>query len=271
MAFRKKSYKRRAPKRRVHKRKSYAKKTSIKRVVKAVIHRAAETKNIQRYNLGMNIYPANSASFLGSIIELGPGSTMLITQGAGQGSRIGNRIETVSHTFKGTLTPNPYNATTNPDPRPLQVKMWIFYDKTDPTAVPNPVGNPFFQDGSSVVGFANDLVDHWRPINTDRYRILAQRTFKLGYSQYAGTAATVANQGANQAYSNNDFKMNCPFSINLTKHQIKQIRFNDANNEPMTRRMFAMFQPVEASGTQMAATHNPCGVQFMEDYRYKDM
>lgn len=271
MAFKRKVYKRRAPKRRVYKRKSYAKKTSIKRVVKAVIHRAAETKTTQRFNLGMQVYPANSTSFLGSIIELGPGSTMLIPQGSGQGNRVGNRIETVSHVFKGTLTPNPYNATTNPNPRPTQLKMWVFYDKTDPTAVPNPIGNPFFQDGNGVTGFANDLVDHWRPVNTDRYRVLATRTFKLGYSQYAGTAATVANQGANQAYSNNDFKMNCGFSINLTKHQIKHIRFNDTNNEPMTRRMFVMFQPVEASGTQMDATHIPCGVQFMEDYRYKDM
>jgi len=271
MAYKRKSYKRRAPKRTYKKFKRSVKKAAIKRVVKQVLMRESETKSVQRFNLGQNIFPANSASFLGSIIELGPGANMLIPQGTGAGNRDGNRIRTVSHTFKGTLTNNPFNATSNPDPNPLCVKMWIFYDKTDPTAVPNPIGNPFFQDGNTVAGFANDLVDHWRPVNTDRYRVLSTRTFKLGFAEYAGSATNTANQNAQQAFANNEFKLNCPFSINLTKLQLKVIRFNDGNNEPMTRRMFCMFQPVSAQGTQMGAAVNPCGVQFMEDYKYKDM
>lgn len=243
----------------------------LRRAVRKQIRRAAETKSIQRFNLGQSLLPSNAAGFVASIIELGPGSTMLIGQGTGQGQRVGNRIETVRHVFKGTICPYPQDPSTNPNPQPIVVKMWIFYDKTDPTAVPNPIGNPFFQDGNGVAGFSNDLVDTWRPVNTDRYRVLCARTFKLGFSEYAGTASTTVNQGQYQAYSNNDFKMNCNFRINLTKYQIKKIRYNDGNNEPMTRRMFCMFQCVAASGIQINSTFIPAGVQYMEDYKYKDI
>lgn len=271
MAFKRKYVKRVYKRVKKTLKRKYVRKSSIKRVVKDVIHRAAETKTIQRYNLGQNLVPSNAATFQSNIIELGPGVNMVISQGAGQGQRLGNRIETVSHTFKGNLVAYPQDATTNPNPRPLQVKMYIFYDKTDPVALPQPVTFPFFQDGSGVVGFANDLVDTWRPINTDRYRILYQRTFKLGFSEYAGTAASTTNQALFQAYANNDYKLNCPFSVNLTKHQIKKIRYNDTNNEPTTRRLFCMFQPIDATGGTLTATWQPCGVSYMEDYRYKDM
>lgn len=243
----------------------------FKRAVRTQLRRAAETKSSQRFNLGQNLVPSNATTFAANIIELGPGVTMPIAQGTGQGNRVGNRIETVRHVFKGTIVPYPQDSTTNPNPQPLVVKMWIFYDKTDPTAVPNPITYPFFQDGNGVAGFSNDLIDTWRPVNTDRYRVLCARTFKLGFSEYAGTAASTLNQGQYQAYSNNDFKLNCGFRINLTKYQIKKIRFNDANNEPMTRRMFCMWQPVAASGIQMTSTWIPCGVQYMEDYKYKDI
>jgi len=270
MAYKKKTYKRKAKKYSKKYSRKYAKKT-LKKVIKAVISRASETKTIQRYNLGQNVLPSNAAGFVTNIIELGPGSTMLIPQGTGQGQRIGNKIQTVSHTFKGTLCPLPWNASTHPDPRPMHVKMWIFYDKTDPTAAPNPITNGFFQNGDSVTGFTNDLLDHVRPVNTDRYCVLATRSFKVGFSQYAGTATTTGNQTAYQAYSNNDYKLSCNFSVNLTKHQIKQIRFNDTNNEPTTRRMFCMWQPVDAAGGGVSGTSIPCVVQYAEDYRYKDL
>lgn len=272
MAYKRKTYKRKAPKRKYSKySRKYQKKLSLKRVIKQVIHKTAETKCIQRYNLGQGILPSNAANFVSNIIELGPGSTMLIGQGTGQGQRVGNKIQTVSHTFKGTICPAPWNATTHPDPRPMHIKMWVFYDKTDPIAAPNPIINGFYQNGDSVVGFANDLLDHVRPINTDRYCILATRMFKVGFSQYAGAATTTANQDAFQAYSNNDYKLSCNFSINLTKHQIKQIRFNDTNNEPTTRRMFCMWQPVDATGGTVSASSIPAVVQYAEDFRYKDL
>jgi len=242
----------------------------LKRTIRRQIRSATETKSVQRYNLGQNLVPSNHAGFLANIIELGPGTTLAITQGVGQGQRVGNRIETVRHTFKGTLVPTGYNATTNNNPTPCAIKMWIFYDKTDPVAVPNPIGNPFFQDGNGVSGFANDLADNWRPYNSDRYRVLTARTFKLGFSEYAGAAANADNQAYNQAFSNNDFKLNCSFKINLTKYQIRKIRFNDNNIEPMTRRMFCMWVPVFANGAQMNNNTIPATVQYMEDYQFKD-
>ena len=93
------------------------------------------------------------------------------------------------------------------------VRMVIMYDRTNPTQEPQPGINMFQQAGANT-GFFNDLTDLWRPYNTDRYRILTTRTFKLGYASNNGTGA----QPGFQNLANNDFKMACNFRINLTKY-----------------------------------------------------
>jgi len=266
MAFKKR---RTLKRKRSTKRKSYSRKTSIKKIVKREIARNIENKCKQQFNFEKSLYPSAAVNFPDNVIELGPGALMLIAQGTGQGSRIGNTIKTKKLMFKGTVVPTPYNAGTNGNPRPVQLKMWIFYDKSDPTAVPQP-GNDFFQDGGSSRGFSNDLTDLWSPINTDKYRVLASKSFKIGYSQYAGAAATPANQQAFQAYSNNDFKLNANFSFDLTKHYPQMVKFNDNSTTPTTRGLFCLFYYTGADGQQLPSTSVSLGVQYMQDYVYED-
>lgn len=277
MAYIRRKYrtKRAFAKKRTYNRKSYARKTTarkmtVKRMIRREIARNVENKTIQAYNYNFPIYHPSSTNFLNNVMELGPaGSAMAISQGTGQGNRIGNTIKTKKLTWKGTIVPLPQESTTNPNPRPQQVKLWIFYDKTDPTAVPDPRTN-FFQNGNSSKGFQDDLADLWSPVNTDRYRILTSRTFKLGYSQYAGTAATPANQGQQQAYSNNDFKYNCDFSIDLTKYYPQIVKYNDASNAPTTRGLYALWTTVAADGAVMNAAWTTAAAQFVQTYEYED-
>lgn len=279
MAYRKKTMYRKkgaAPRRRTYKRRAAARSRPIRKVVRAEIQRAAEPKTIQTVVTAHTFYSStNALAPANNVLELGAdGVNIAINQGTGQANRVGNRIRVKSLWMKGVITPLPYDVTTNPNPRPVQLKMVIFYDRVDPMAMPNPFAGGAagpFQGGGATNAFQNDLVDMVLPFNTDRYRIFATRTFKLGYSQYAGTAASAANQTAYQAYSNNDYRHNYQIAINLTKFYPKNLRFNDNNAIPTNRGLFVMFYYANADGSQAGNGWAQVGFQYMQSLTFTDL
>lgn len=268
--FRRKSY-RKIPFKRNYK--SYAKKkgpSPIKRIIRSEIARSVENKTQQYFNTGRSLttsYDAPGNFDTNNVFPVGLDITnLIVSQGVGQGQRVGNTIKTRKLMFKGTVFPLGYDAITNTQPVPQQIKMWIFYDKILPTQNPTPRGNgDFFQNGSGTATFSNTLMDMWRPHNKDRYVVLATRVFKVGYEDFEG-AGGVQAQGW---MSNNDFKMNQNFSIDLTKHYPKIVKFNDNQFLPTTRGLWCMIQPVWANGGLNTNAYS-CRMQYMLDYTYED-
>lgn len=253
-----------------YKRKSYTRKkptvTTVKKIVKKAIANNVENKTTQYYNTGADIYPSSNASFLGSILPVSPYASYLgITQGTNQQSRVGNRIKIRNCWIQGTIHAKPYNATTNPTPAPLHVIMWVLYDKTAPTSIPGPTTD-FLQLGSSTSALQNDLMDQWAPVNTDKYRVLTKRIFKIGYAENTGTGSVVG-----QAYlANNDFKFSQNFKIYLTKYLVKNVRYNDNNATPTTRGLFLMTTVVQANGTNYNTSVVPAEMQYVMNLDYED-
>nr|QTE03529.1 MAG: capsid protein [Pavo cristatus CRESS-DNA-virus sp.] len=246
------------------------KRPALKKMIRREIARNVENKTQQHYNFQQTLYTPGDGSLFanGNVIPLGCGpSSIIVSQGVGQGQRTGNAIKTKRLMFKGTIVPAAYDAIFNAQPVPLMVKMWIFYDKTVPTTLPNPdAAADFFQNGSGVRSFERDLVDMWTPINTDRYRVLTSRVFKLGYASYTGTGS-LPTQGN---FANNDFKYNCNFNINLTKYYPKTVKFVDGSTSPTTRGLFCMFEYVWANGGQLPVGNRSAVVQYMLNYVYED-
>lgn len=271
---RRRVYKRRvAPKRRrVYKKRAAAKKTTIKRIVKREIARNVENKTFQVFDDNFDVLPSNSPGFDANIIPVTPfsGAYLTISQGLGQGQRIGNKIKVKKLTFKAIVYPKAYNASTNPTPAPVQIKFWFFYDKEEPQSVPTPMGSgDFLQFGNTSLPLGNRLFDHMAPVNTDRYRVLTTRTVKVGYAEYGGTGATgsLPLQG-NQ--SNNDFKLNARVSVDLMPYIVKEVTFRDAATAPTTRGVFMMCQAVYANGAAMASTTIPAEMNWMQDIEFED-
>lgn len=275
MARRKRVYKKTptAKNRRVAKAKRGAGKrragVAMRRLIQQEIAREVENKDTQYYNLSKDLVGVASATFQDNVIQLGPNNngteSLVIQQGVGVNSRVGNKIKTKYLMMKGTIVPLPYNATTNTAPAPLMVKMVVFYDRTNPTQEPQPATNMFQQQGANA-GFFNDLTDLWRPYNTDRYRILTTRSFKLGYANNGGTGA----QAGFQNLANNDFKMVANFKINLTKYYPKHVKYDDNAQEPTTRGLWCLFYYVAASGNIIPGTQVMANVQWMVEYKYED-
>jgi hypothetical protein len=256
-------------KRKVYRKKRTVKPTTIKKMIKRQIALSAENKCRQFFqNTPTTLYSSYSSALLdGSIIPLTPFAGVLqIDQGVGQGDRVGNIIKVKKLTFKGTITPLLYDIVQNSNPQPTQIKCWIFYDKRDPTIKPTPSAQAnFFQFNSTSAGFTNSLTDMWKPINTDIYRVLATKSWKLGLANYE-----VNGNGAWQTYANNDFKMNINFSFDLTKHINKTIKFIDNNSNPSTRGLFALFQVMYANGGAIGAGQRLASMQYMLDLVYED-
>ena len=96
----------------------------------------------------------------------------------------------------------------------------------------------------------------WSPINNDRYKVVATRQYKLGYAENAGSGPTPNAQ----YFANNDFKLNANFSIDLTKHYIKQIKFNDGSTAPTTRGLFMIMSYAPANGSLLELAFVPLAV-----------
>lgn len=253
--------------------------SSITKLVKSVIQKTAETKCIQYYNDSIIFSNYTVGVLAGSsqtinVIEITPNSIWLpITQGNSQQGRIGNKIQTKSLIVKGYVYPRVYLATTplNTDPRPSLVKIWIMYDKSASGGVVDPSAPQFFQAGNTSTIPNGTISDMFQPVNKDRYVVVASKVLKVGCSGYqSGTTGNVAP--ANSAYwHNNDYKMTCPFSFNLTKRCPKRFQFSDNSADPINHGLFMVYEAVNIQGSAMTANCYPVAMTLSLDYRYTDM
>lgn len=285
MAYRRKTFKR-SYKKKAYKRKSYARKTkkmsSVKRIVKREIARQAENKH---YDIvvgpsgtvgGRDIVSATNTTFFddNNIIKLSPASTdgafpaMAITQGVGSSNRIGDRIKIKKAMFRGTLIQNTYDAIKYPLLKPTQVKMFLFYNRQQPALKPAvQAAGDFFQANNTTLIIQDDLASLWLTPNNDKYRVLTTKMFKVGRAANAQSATGVLGP---TNYWNNDFSMNCNFSMDVTKYMPTDIRYRDTDQDPSTRGLYAMFVPVAADGTGFGAGAFPINLTYSIAYEFED-
>lgn len=223
------------------------------------------------------LFPITPYTSAGSPLD----STISIVQGTSQKARIGNVIRTKRAVLKGVLVPKLQDPTINPEPRPLEVCMWIF--KLKGFASTGSLGdtidgaeyvleNHFFQNataGGTSEGLTGELMDIIRPVNQDVVQLLYKRVFKVGWSEI--TNSNQGNIGNNQRYLNNDFKYNQKFSIDVTKYIPKIIKYNDNDDAPNIRNTYVMICPYNADGIfSTNSSLYPLTAHWSLEYTYED-
>lgn len=244
---------------------------SVPKTFKAMVNRAVarteEKKESNVYSLNTPLPPTNNAGWTASSISIAPSSTgFVIPQGTGQGNRIGNHIRTKRAYVKGILHQNIYDATTNPQPLPVQVRMLIFKDKFNKAGQPAAVALDLFQTGSTAIGPTNDLADMMLDINKDRYQVYHDAIMKVGFANYGGSGAIPGFQN----FSNNDYTLNCEFRVDITKFIPKQIMYNDAAAAPMNDNLWMIFLPCFGNGSGMPANSTILNMSWSATYEYTD-
>lgn len=233
------------PVKRVYKKKRYMKPKgkmsvvpqSIKTYVQRSIGRNEETK-LQSFSAQTSLLSYTGTNLrtldFNSVVNL-------VTQGAGEGQRIGNKIKVTDLTIRGWLSVGSSFQTSVVTTGPVIVKMFIGRLKQ---ALTNPdlstLYARLFQAGNTSSSPQNNYFDALRIINKDLYSVYNTRTYKLGP---AGIGS-----GAAYAVVNNDFKVLCPFSFNMNKHY-NTLTYDDTTASPSNQAMYVWFVCVNADGT----------------------
>ena len=252
------------PVRRIRKRVSTKPTKAMKQYVSKAIHNQIENKNAY---YGTNIPLGAYGSVIANMnpFSIGPyPSQMGMPIGTGVGNRIGNRISIRKMVLNYIIYPAQYSLAQNASPKPQEVRMFIGWRKAEPTVQPTAFGD-FFQLGSSSQAPSGDLLDMLRPVNKDAWRIILTRTHKVGPAIITSTG-TVADA---QQYANNDFKTNVKGSINLTKHFVKNVIFNDTTQIPTSRNLFCMTTTAN-SDNSASASFQTCRMSYWIDCEYED-
>lgn len=239
---------------------------SVKSYVNKVVHSNIEDKCVQingGYSFGnvlestdMNAYPMCPLSAYWSI-----------TQGVGQGGRIGNVIKTRKVYLNYVLRPLIYDATTNPFPQPQEVQLMLGYVRNTPSFAPV-AGDiqQLFQAGSSVTAPVGSLRDLISVINTDYWVIKKKWTHKIGYASSTGTGSNANNQ----YFANNDFRLNVVKRLDITKFIPATHMFNDGGVTTNAKNLFFMQQAVTSDGGINNSTRLTANIEFWIDFHYED-
>lgn len=227
-----------------------------KRVRKMRRDLGVETKT-KRYTLNTVVNNTVSSGGLypvdANMINLMPnGTTLSISQGTGQGDRLGNKIKITNARLRFTLLPIAYDGVNN-QPLPVIVRTMFMYDKKNPNTAPTPGANgDFFQNGDSSAGFAGDISDLIRPVNTDRYVVKHVKDYKIGWANYSGVTGA---DPAQAYYANNDFKMMVKKSVNYNKFIVHNLKYDDTDADQQWRGLWFFYYAVVVSPIT-TATYN---------------
>lgn len=196
-------------------------------------------------------------------------TTLTISQGTGQGDRLGNKIKLTDAYLTFSLMPEPYNGLSTNQPFPCMVRVMMMYDKRNPTTAPTPGSNgDFFQNGNSVSGFTGTLQDFLMPINEDRYCVKWKRDYKIGWSVYQGVTGA---DPAQAYYANNDFKMLVKRKISYIKHLPKNWRFDDGDVDIQTRGLWWFAYAVICSPNTTSINANLVRLNYTFELKWTDL
>lgn len=243
----------------------------VKKMVKAEVHRNIEDKVIN-YDDGISaLWPVASASFANNnIFALTPQTShMTVLQGVGQPNRIGNRVKTRRAILKYIIYPSPYDVTSNPNPTPIDVQVFIFSLKPNVDTYANAQSiatNSFFQSGSSSTGFASTVIDLLQDVNQDQVTIHYRKIHKVGFALNAGSGAIAAYQN----WANNDYKYNAIKKVDITKFYTKNLEFNDTTTTTTSRGLYMIVSYAPAYGGVPTTTSSLAFLEWQMDYYFED-
>ena len=175
-----------------------------------------------------------------------------ITQGTGEGNRIGNKIKLTTLTVKISLNIGVTSLLNNVYMRVLILRKKVGVD------TPNGFYGQLFQNGNTAQAPTGTTIDMMRPVNTDYFTVYHSKMVLMGSSD----AVTSANPGNNTAIA----KM-LTFKMPLTN-----IIYNDTTIFPTNVSAYMAFVPCLANGFAITAgAIAPYFVSADVNVRYTDL
>jgi len=233
---------------------------AITKIVKSIISRQAENKCWFDYGLNQSISISS-----GGLTPTNKNLLPQLSQGSSHSNRIGNEVRVKSAYIRGHVNILPFDATLNPLPVPLYVKMWILSDKklnTNNLALTT-IGTNFFDIVSASSSFQGNMLDADFSVNKDAWTVHATKTVRIGAGYATSTGAV-----STSAYFDNS-PMSLPFAFSYGKF-IKTLKYDDSGTVPTNRNMFIVFQAISANGAS-GGGYIPAEFHYTTRVEYEDM
>lgn len=227
---------------------------SLNQAIKTVIRRNEETKSQSFSSNDASIGVYNTLT--GSLTNLNINNVFsLVTQGVGQGQRVGNKIAPTSLKLHGFISCENAQVLTNAYFRLVMLK---YKPANDPPLTGTYAG--LFQTGSTQSSPTGTLLDLMRDFNKDLWTIYA--------SKVLGPFGSVASVYSTMASSQTVIAKR--FTFDLSKH-CKSVSYNDTTSDPTNFAMRMVILPCNADGTQIV-TAQVANFSYTYDIelKYKD-
>lgn len=229
-----------------------------------------------------SLVSTSNASFDGQIFAVAPTLTgidpkaIVLAQGDGEANMTGNQVTTQKNIFSFVATLNPWNASSNANPRPLYLTYWVVsvrggVNATTLADVENLIKTRFFNTGNSYIGFSDSVLDQIRTVNEDVFILHTKKTFKLGNANTYASGAGGATPTSAQGYTNNDFSMIVKFEVDLTKYTPKTIRYNDTDTAGAFGNQKWIFFTMQNCDGSAIASAVPVELWYNHSYMYSDL
>lgn len=233
---------------------------AVKQYVKQAITKSSETKVLVQSGqllgtISTVIAPANVRSLVPTL-----------SQGVGEGQRIGNKISIRKVMLRGYITLMYNNVNPFPPNYPSQynVRMFVGYVKGTPIVAPQAgdFGN-LLRSGGGATDFSTDLMSLMRPVHSDYWTIKRQRKYKIGLA--SGT-----NAGVLAGEQNNDFSLVKYFNMDITSCYKKVLRYDDNDSTPQNQGLFLFCGCTDLIGSALVLPNAVIQINHEVEFYYDD-
>lgn len=184
----------------------------LNKLINKAIMRSLETKERQVTRGEATADPVNQQITDLDVYDILP----QIAQGSGEGSRIGNRVRPVSMIVKVQLYC--YNLGATIPPTYFDVYLFKLKSHNQSDGLPTLFDmQAFLQDGNTAKSYSGAALDGLRPVNTDKFTVVARRRVML-FNPFNTTGQLSSTAVLNPAMT---------LYFDVTKHLKKTLIYND--------------------------------------------
>lgn len=212
------------------------------------------------------LYAANqpiAVSNGGAVFPFQSCLTPQVTQGTGDGLRIGNKLKVLSADLNICVNLLPYNATTNPLPTPIWARILVMdYKKQKTNNIANTdIQTALFTVNAGTVGPQGTPLDMTLEVNNESWSVYHDEVFRLG-----STAPSSTGPVSSGSYFDNT-QMSVRKSIQLKP--TGTYMYNDATVVPTNKSCWLVILTCSADG-QNSASYFLSECHYTATWRYVD-
>lgn len=214
---------------RVYKKNRGYKKTNVLQIVNRVLNRKAETKlkTVKLFgDTAVNGGGVDNASTGFGLCVNNLLDSIQLTQGIEQEDRIGNKISNAKLVLRGFARSLPLGPS-NPNVCPYELHMIVYKNKID--GIKNDIQYIKSLPNNTVGLIDGSVMNTCFPYNTDAYKILVRKTFRLNPIDLI-TAPSVGNQESRATYYRR-FQVNIPIKDVLHYQDLNPVPILAPTNE----------------------------------------